>query len=231
MATIKNPENALMVTMLEKSGSLTSLSDLIRVKDNENVALLLDISGSMDLPVDDSLSHNRNYTRRIEALRRTVAEVMQTRVVPKIVFGGPIRNDDQLNVFAWMVEDIPEPTGSTPLKEGIEFAKQQGFGRLLLISDGGPDNPSGALEAARQFGGRIDVIFVGPAGSGGSEFMDEIAAVSGGSKFEGDLGDTKQLAGTVIGLLEGNVEPDEEDEDDFDEDEDDEDEEEDEDDE
>lgn len=224
------PTAGSLVRQLEKSGSLSSLADLVRVRENENVALLVDVSGSMADYVDDVASANRNYTRRIDALRIVVRDVVQKKMVPVFAFGGPITNHDHQMAFVWQVpyDAIPEPTGGTPLRQALEHARQQGFGRLLVVSDGNPDDKSGSLEAARLFGGRIDVVFVGPANdwTGGSAFLDELAKATGGNRFEGDLGDTKQIGATIAGLLAGEVmeEVDEDDEDDEDEDDEDEDE-------
>jgi len=222
------PKSAL-VRSLEKSASLSSLSDLVRVRENENVALLVDVSGSMADPVDGESGYNRNYTRRIDALRIVVRDVVQTKMVPVVAFGGPVTDSDHRYTYAWLVpfDSIPEPVGGTPLRQAIEFARAQGFGRLLVISDGQPEDKSGCLEAAKQFGGRIDVVFVGPTNDiwGGSLFLDELAKATGGNRFEGDLGDTKQISGTIAGLLAGDVmeevdEDDDEEDDDEDEDED-----------
>lgn len=224
------PTSGALVKQLEKSGSLSSLSDLVRVRDNENVALLVDVSGSMVDSVDDGASYGRNYTRRIDALRIVVRDVIRTKLVPVFAFGGPVSDSDHRMQYCWQVpfDAIPEPVGGTPLRQAIEMMRSQGFGRLLVISDGKPDDASGALEAARQFGGRIDVVFVGPANDwmGGSAFLEELAKATGGNRFEGDLGDTKQIAGTIAGLLAGEVmeevdEDDDEDDEDEDEDEDD----------
>lgn len=227
------PTAGALVKQLEKSGSLSSLADLVRVRENENVALLVDVSGSMADYVDDVASANRNYTRRIDALRIVVRDVVQKKLVPVYAFGGPMEDSDHRMQYVWQVpyDAIPEPVGGTPLRPAIEMARQNGYGRLLVISDGNPEDRSGCLEAAKQFGGRIDVVFVGPANdwTGGSEFLDELARATGGNRFEGDLGDTKQIASTIAGLLAGEVmeevdEDDDEDDDDEDDDEDEEDE-------
>jgi hypothetical protein len=111
------------------------------------------------------------------------------------------------------------------MAEGIDFARAGGFGRAVVISDGAPSDRNAAFEAARRFGGRIDVIFVGDAGDPGSILLDELAKLTGGQKFEGDLSEVKELTGAIVGLLNGDVlEEDDEDDDEDDEDEDDEDE-------
>jgi hypothetical protein len=103
------------------------------------------------------------------------------------------------------------------------MAGQNGFGRVVVISDGGPTDD--AMGAAMAFGGRIDVIFVGDPHDAGSYFLDTLAKATGGQRFEGDLSDVKEITGAVVGLLNGEIleEEDDDEDDDDDEDEDDDD--------
>ena len=218
--------NSLVRTQLEKTLTVKSLRDLARVKDTENVSLLLDCSGSMD-------ERMRNGQRRIDGLREVVSTVQSKRTTQMIMFGPHQAKavhilEQMSSPVVFFADEIPEPGGMTPLAEAIDFARTAGAGRLLLISDGGPNNEHLAMEAARNFGGRIDVCFVGDAGDPGSIFLEELARLTGGSQFEGDLSDPKALAGSVMGLLTGEVEivsdDDDDDSDDDDDDEDDDDE-------
>ena len=238
---IKTPKTTDELTLdsLTKSLEVKSLKDLVRVKQTENSFLLIDCSGSMSEKM-------RNGRERISGLREVVSQVQSQKQVPMVAFGPrmvegkPVTYDmiysgeaDRLQALPWgFVTEVPDPGGNTPLKEAIEFARVQGAGRLVVISDGEPGDPQGCMEAARMFGGRIDVIFVGDEGDMGSIFLERLAESTGGQRYQGDLTDPKMLSGAVVGLLMGEVletvgddEPDvdEDDEDDDDDDDDDDD--------
>lgn len=177
--------NELVRKNLETGLALGSLEELVRA--NEVVMWLIDTSGSMS-------------GWPIEQLRKVVSTVNEVDRVPMIAFGGPY--DAQVR----FVDVIPEPDGGTPLHDAIKLAKSYGATRLVVISDGVPDLRDESMLQARQFGGRIDVAYIGPAGGPGEAFLDQLAAATGGKRITGNLNDTKLLANTVIGLLAGGVE-------------------------
>jgi len=185
--------NELMRRQLEDSLDLTNLNDVMKAE--EVVMLLIDTSGSMSSYVD-----HINGKRAIDALREVVAEIKQVGHVPMIAFGGPY--DCQVR----FVDNVPEPDGGTPLHAAIPMAKTYGANRLVVISDGGPDLPGECMSEARTFGGKIDVVFVGPAGSSGEQFLRDMAAATGGTCGLGDLKNVKLLSKGIIGLLAGEVE-------------------------
>jgi hypothetical protein len=205
--------------MASKSMEVKSLSDLVRARSSENAVLLVDTSISME-------AHMRNGKTRINGLREVVTGIQSKRTTVMVAFGfcpsdaGPL---EQSRNEVGFVTEIPDAKGGgTPLAEGIDFARTHGFGKAVVISDGCPNDRHAALEAARQFGGQIDVIYIGDPGDAGSAFLDELAKATGGQRFEGDLSDVKEITGAVIGLLNGEVlEEDDDDEDEDDEDEDD----------
>ncbi len=216
-----------LVRSLEKSLEIKTLKDLVRVKTNETPVLLIDVSGSMGHPM-------RNGKTRIAGLREVVTGMQAKRPTQMIAFGlepnRPHHDPTGLEMVVAagsevaFVTDVPDAQGGTPMAEAIEFARMSGFGRAVIISDGSPNDTHGAMEAARQFGGRIDVVYVGDPGDPGSMFLESLAKETGGQRFEGDLSEVKELQNVVVGLLTGDVEMEEVDEDDDDEDEDDEDE-------
>lgn len=161
---------------------------------SEDVMLLLDTSGSMSSPIN----YNEPKTR-IEGLREAVVEIKQSGSCPMIAFGGPYGGEVRF------VDDVPNPSGGTPMAQAIELAKTYGATRVVIISDGAPDHKPTTLEAARAFGGRIDVVFIGTVNDyeDGKSFLEQLAAMSGGRT---SIADFKQLAGKVIGLLAGDVE-------------------------
>ncbi len=232
-ALVRAAQDSNLLKSLEKNTGLSSLKDLVRVKDAERVCLLLDCSSSMS---DNVLKVGK---RRIDCLRQVAAQVLAQQRVPMIAFGPrfkdggvPVADEDYMSGMAVydlpvaaFVADIPEPKGMTPLHKGIDYARENGLSRLVLISDGGPDSPPMAMDAAKAFGGRIDVVFVGDEHDAGQFFLEELAKATGGEKFEGDLSELKQLTGTVVALLSGDIEivdtDEDDDEDDDDEDDDD----------
>jgi CBS domain-containing protein len=182
---------------LERSLTVSSLRDLARSRKAENVFLLVDCSGSMGARLSGT------GQTRIEALRGIAKQVLSARKAPVMQFGAM---DPNTGAWIGFVDgDIPDANGGTPLAEAIEFARRNGAGRLVVISDGVPDDRDLALEAARQFGGRIDVVFVGDPGEAGSVFLDRLAQLTGGERFEGDLSETRKLTGAITGLLVGDV--------------------------
>jgi hypothetical protein len=182
-------DNSLVRMQLEDTLDATSLRSLARAA--EVVMLAIDTSGSMatmDLP---------NGKSRIDGLREVVTNIKATGSVPTIAFGGPY--DAQVR----FVDEVPAPDGGTPMHLAIPFAKQYGATRLVMVSDGQPDLVDATLDAARTFGGQIDIVYVGPEDRSASTFMNELARITGGTTFSGSLADPKQLSGRIIGLLEG----------------------------
>lgn len=186
-----------LVKALGQSLKAGSLGDLIRLRQESNITLLLDCSGSMG-------DHLATGKTRMQGMRETVAQIQAEKQMKMIQFGwGPEPS---------FIETIPPDTGGTPLHLAIILAKNNGVGRAIVLSDGVPDDRTAALQAARDFGGRIDVIFIGNPGEVGEQFLKELAECTGGESFTGDLTIPKQLAGQILGLL-GSGEADDEDED------------------
>lgn len=216
-------DNKLM-KQASKSLEVKSLKDLVRVRTNENSVLCIDVSGSM-------AAFMKNGKRRIDGLREVVAQIQATKATQMIAFG--------LNPNQWLdnpeaafleasgkstdfVTSVPDAQGGTPMHEAFDLAGSSGFGRCVVISDGSPTpSPTWAMDAAKRFGGRVDVIYVGDPGDPGSMFLDELAKATGGQRLEGDLSEVKELTGAVVALLMGDVlDEDEEDDEDEEEDED-----------
>lgn len=174
-----------LIKSIESSLKLKSLADL--VKSDEDVMLLLDTSGSM-------------AGQPIVVLRKVVNEIKTVGAVPMIAFGGPY--DCQVR----FVDAVPDPDGGTPLHAAIALAHEYGATRLVVISDGLPDLKQQCLDEAKQFGGRIDVVFCGSEGDAGAFFLEELAKLTGGTRLVRDFGDAKSLTSAVIGLLDGEVE-------------------------
>lgn len=180
------PHGSQLAKTLEQSLRVGSLKDLIRVRKEENIFLLLDCSGSMGAPLG-------NGQKRIDGLRATVRGIQSEREMKMVQFGYGYEPS--------FINTIPNPSGGTPMHQAIDFARTNGAARAIVISDGIPDSKSAAMESAQRFGGRIDVVFVGDPGEPGEAFLKELAASTGGDSFTGDLRDPKMLASKVMGLL------------------------------
>lgn len=188
-----------IVKKLNATLSIKSLSDLVRVKTSESVLLLIDTSSSMN----DRL---RNGRSRMDMLGEVVTDLRKGAEVKMIAFGG-------MEDAAWELSTVPaRGQGGTPMHAGINLARTKNAGRAIVVSDGVPNDRSLAMESAKEFGGRIDVIFVGNPGEEGEAFLKMLAESTGGTEFTGDLSKPKEIGAAIKGLLAGH-DDDEEDED------------------
>lgn len=92
--------------------------------------------------------------------------------------------------------------GGTDLAKALTFAKVAdvpGGMRFIVISDGDPDAPNEALAIARKYHNRIDTIYCGPENGHGRQFLEQLAAASGGSHVT--AAQAKELASSVQKLL------------------------------
>lgn len=92
---------------------------------------------------------------------------------------------------------IDSPNGMTNLARVLEFTKQfNGLGlKFYLISDGEPDSKPAALNVARTWTDPLNVICVG--GAIGSQFMDELAAMTQGIRADLKEFSAKRLESTI----------------------------------
>jgi len=171
---------------LNKSAKRSGLDDFLA--SGRRSLLLVDTSSSMERSI-------RAGGRRIDALRRTVTALREQHPAPVVMFGARVE----------VINEIPEPSGMTPLAAGILFALAQGATHLVVVTDGEPDSEGAALDAAREFGNPIDVFYIGDGNDQGARFAQHLARMTGGTCSLNDLSDTKQLAGKIVALLgDGN---------------------------
>lgn len=82
---------------------------------------------------------------------------------------------------------LPEPEGGTPMFAALTDIYPKaiaGKKKFVVISDGEPtDDEQGCLDLAKENAYPIYCIYVGPSGdiTGGRDFMEKLAAASGGS--------------------------------------------------
>lgn len=93
---------------------------------------------------------------------------------------------------------------STDLARALQLARLADVSdmRFVLISDGHPDDAQAALAEARKFRNRIDVIYIGPEGGAGQEFLNKLAALTGGQHVRVETV-TLALEAGVRALLSG----------------------------
>lgn len=181
-----NTNNELVaVEKLNKSLGKSSLDDLVKARTRRSL-LLVDCSESMSERV-------RSGERRIDALRKVVATLRETHPVPMAAFG--LRTAGQVEV----VETVPAPQGGTPIDLAIAFGGEQGATHLVLVTDGEPNDADAAFEAARIFGGPVDVFYIGDGNDRGYRFCVDLAKQTGGTCGLTDLGGApKVLAGKIL---------------------------------
>jgi Mg-chelatase subunit ChlD len=172
------------IDRLNRSLEKSSLDDLVKARTRRSL-LLVDCSDSMNGRI-------RSGERKITALRSVVKGLRETHPVPVAAFGsgGTI-----------LVDEVPEPCGSTPLHTAIEYGRREGATHLVVVTDGQPDSESAAFAEARQFGHPIDVFYIGDGGDSGAIFAAELAKLTGGTVHLTDLGKPKELGTKIAGLL------------------------------
>jgi len=153
--------------------------------------VMVDTSGSMMMT---DCQHNRSrYDLACEQLIR-----LQRDLPGKI---GVISWND----FArFCPGGIPtSPSGGTDMAGVLRFVKPADNTsiKLILISDGEPDNESDALRLAGQFKSKIDCIFAGPEAGFGREFLRRLAMATGGVSVSQSVADIANLQQTVTRLL------------------------------
>lgn len=92
-------------------------------------------------------------------------------------------------------------SGGTNMVKALYFAKMADVPgmQFILISDGSPDKPEETLEAARTFKNKINVIYVGPENSPtGRDFLNRLAALTGGQAVTADRAQALQSAATTL---------------------------------
>ncbi len=124
---------------------------------------LLDVSGSMDTQVDKE--------RKIDHLRKVMTKYPKGR---KICFATKPYDEEHSKT-------IPEPDGGTDLARAIIYVqKMYAFKKIVLVSDGEPDDDIAAIRAAKACNVPIDIIYIGKEKGRGASFMAMLARETGG---------------------------------------------------
>ncbi len=162
-------------TFLAAKGSLLDVSQQSGLSIAESfmsvdAVILVDVSGSM---MDcDTASGESRYQVALKELQNLQAELPGKLAV--IGFSDHAR-------FA--VGGIPKfARGNTDMVKALEFVKRvDGCGiKLILISDGEPNEKHETLKTAETFETKIDTVFVGAENSPGRKFLMELSSRTGG---------------------------------------------------
>lgn len=174
------------MTELEKTKIEKKTWQVSKLRQQAEVALLLDNSGSMS----SYCGADNDKNRKIDTLR-VLAEKFQLR---KFVFNSIVEE-------RW---DIPEPTGSTDLANAFDFMKLKGIKKVVLITDGVPNSYEEALNSSE--GLEIDIYFVGDPPA--PDFLKDLAKRSGGvfKSTELLMSGVKDMEAEITALIEGRVE-------------------------
>jgi Mg-chelatase subunit ChlD len=130
---------------------------------------LLDISGSMDDKIGEK--------RKIDHLRDVMIKYPDAKI---LCFSSGISKVSD-------TQSIPDPGGSTNLGRALKYidgSVVEKPERIILVSDGEPDDERDALEQAKNLSLPIDIIFIGEKESKGYRFMHQLSSATGGQEFQ-----------------------------------------------
>lgn len=153
--------------------------------------VMVDTSGSME--VNDCQGNRQRYDMACEQLIRLQREL-----------------PGKVGVISWS-SSVVFCSGGVPsfLREGTDLAGVLRFVKpadgtsikLILISDGEPDNEQDALRIAKQFKSKLSTIYVGPETGYGRDFLRRLADATGGQAVSQSVKDIANLKQTVTKLL------------------------------
>lgn len=164
-----------------------SLRAMAKMNKSKSI-LVLDRSGSM---ADIINYESPEPERKIDALRKIVGNLRTEADFEQLVF-------DSQNEWT---EQIGDPRGGTALAEALEevTALRPTTRRVVLITDGWPDNRHSALAAAKSLPCPLDIFYVGPlTDTDAQNFLKQLAESAGGLYGSADLSkDAEQLENKV----------------------------------
>jgi len=113
-----------------------------------------------------------------------------------------------LLAFSWRTwwcetaDDMPRPEGDTDLAAALLVAAEKFPAKVIVLSDGVPNDEQAALRAADRIPGVISCAFVGDDDDrAGMEFMRKLARVGGGDVIHRDLGKIASIEADVRAML------------------------------
>ena len=140
------------------------------------VVIIADTSGSM---ADSAGSRSK-----IDLLREAVAEAWEG-LHPSV---RRLVRFDSAALSLYSPAELTEPSGGTAMHLGLRTAGNVQPSRVIVISDGQPDDEAAALKAADELGCRIDVLYCGADSDATAiAFMRRLARVGCGECIVEDV--------------------------------------------
>lgn len=164
----------------------------------EQIQLLLDVSGSMDSPMEDMV-------KKMDAAKGAVRHFLKHSSPHKcgvglIGFGfsshQPVQVLSPLTYTFGLIDvalDHIDAEGGTPMHDALKEAIETGtITRAIVVSDGMPDDANRCFDIARNIykerGYPVDTIYIGREYDRGYDFMKKLAEMTGGIfAFAGNL--------------------------------------------
>ncbi|OBY87037.1 vWA domain-containing protein [Delftia sp. JD2] len=187
-----NPLQSLIgkakASLPQHTGTVAKAHDRMTRLGSGQTVVLADVSGSMD-----SLAWGGRSKHSLlgEAIAATAAGHEVLAFAEDVT---PVPN----------ASSLPPASGSTALHLALNAARERNPGRILVISDGEPDDEVAALAAAKAFPGVIDVLYIGPDSNAAAMRFLRSLAQAGHGRYEGsDIARAGQpaLAHTVQRLI------------------------------
>ena len=175
------PENNNLA--IEDTKSLTLAEKLANKKRSNKtgeVALLLDESSSMSIFIEPGKS-------RIQALMNIVKDIPGDPFT--IAFASDCRIISKSEALT--------AGGGTSMASAFKLAKENGYDRVMIVTDGEAGDPTAALIEAT--GMDIGIMYVGSGDP--PEFLQKLAALSGHVVTAEDLKKQKEITGKLTLLL------------------------------
>lgn len=156
----------------------TNLRDKISIlKKTRNTCILADVSGSMDEYINPG-------ERKIDALKFCLTDF---KLIKLYAFSSQ----------CYVVTELPNPGGSTALHRAFQVIKQDNIKKVILLTDGQPDNCEWALKEAN--GLEIHIIYIGPQPA--PQFLADLASTHGGTFSIEEVKNRKAIIGKITGFL------------------------------
>lgn len=189
-----NPLQSLIksaaTTLPATTGAVEPYAERLRRIRNRDTVVLADVSGSMDSPAWGGRTKHA-------VLREAIDDTMRRVAHRTFAFSSDVREITS-------AADLPPAGGHTALHRAIDRAGELRPGRILVVSDGEPDDETAALAAARAFDGVIDVLYIGPdSNAAAMAFLRRLSEVGHGRYQGSDIARAGQpaLAHTLQQLL------------------------------
>ena len=157
--------------LAKQTGAVAQAQERITRINNRPSVVLADVSGSM-------ASTAWGGRTKHAVLREAIAATLQNGRHELIAFSDRVTPVSS-------AASLPEAVGGTALHLALSAAIERDPGRILVISDGEPDNEDAALATAARFKGVIDVLYIGPDSNAAAMRFLHRLALAGHGRFHG----------------------------------------------